>query len=220
MSGRASPDFVFIHGWGMDQGVFKDLAAELAFDENHFIDLGFIRCGETNWPDVTRPAVYITHSLGTLWLLRQWRLSGGAPKEAALIALNGFTCFTDFTDPRRLRLMQRGLANNPAAQMADFWRRAGGGFKRSESDLEIETLHKGLDWLREWDEQEALNGLNLPVLALLSAMDQIVPLEAAARQWQGRTQRIHPTASHMLPLEQPEWCAAEIKAFLAISELI
>ncbi|GJM01732.1 MAG: hypothetical protein DHS20C08_02330 [Rhodomicrobium sp.] len=212
-------DFVFIHGWGMDGQIFNRLSRSLKAEAPKTIELGFIKGGKTNWNYPARPAIYITHSLGTLWLLREWRLRG-VPSLGALISLNGFSCFTEFTDPRQLKLMQRGLAKNPAAQMSDFWRRAGGGFHRDAGGLNAERLSEGLTWLAEWDETKTLASLKCPVLALGSAMDAIVPVENFKATWQDHNTAIHETASHMLPLEAPEWCRDEILKFLKTSELV
>lgn len=214
-----SLEFVFIHGWGMDGGVFDDLSRALNAEPMKTIDLGFIKGGETSSHDTSSPAIYITHSLGTLWLLREWRLKG-MPSSGALISLNGFSCFTEFTDPRQLKLMQRGLAKNPAAQMADFWRRAGDGFEREAGDLNPQRLSEGLSWLSEWDETETLKSLTCPVLALGSTEDSIVPIADFKATWQSHSFTIHETASHMLPLEEPDWCAENILKFLKTTQLV
>lgn len=219
MAGLEDLDVVFIHGWGMDGCVFDGLSRALNVASGKTIDLGFIKGGETSSHDTSSPAIYITHSLGTLWLLREWRLKG-SPSSSALISLNGFSCFTEFTDPRQLKLMQRGLAKKPAAQMADFWRRAGGGCEREAAHLNPERLSEGLTWLAEWDETETRESLKCPVLALGSAQDAIVPEESFRATWQGRPTIIHETASHMLPLEEPDWCADQINKFLKASELV
>jgi pimeloyl-ACP methyl ester carboxylesterase len=116
--------------------------------------------------------------------------------------------------------MQRGLAKNPAAQMADFWRRAGDGFEREAGDLNPQRLSEGLSWLSEWDETKTLETLTSSVLALGSAKDAIVPEDNFRATWQGHSTVIHPTATHMLPLEEPGWCADQINIFLKNLELV
>lgn len=67
------------------------------------------------------------------------------------------------------------------------------------------------------DNRVALRQPMAPLLHFLGENDALVPVAAAASLAQvhgDSTVKIHPTASHMLPLEQPLWLAAEITHWL------
>lgn len=67
------------------------------------------------------------------------------------------------------------------------------------------------------DNRVALREPAAPILHCLGAHDALVPAAAAellADVHQGSAVRVHPTASHALPLEQPLWLAAEIAGWL------
>lgn len=207
-------DLVFIHGWGMNSQSWQPLIAELPDYNHHTIDLGFIAGGKTTWQDTSRPAIYIGHSLGIMWLLKQWRESKDTPSPTALISIAGFACFNSFTDPRQIALMQRGLSRNPDAQMAHFRRSAGCIEDAEGADLNTKNLGEGLSWLAEWDERETLETIATPTLALASKLDKIVPEAATRSQWEEGNTIWHETAPHCLHQTAPSWCAAEIISFI------
>ena len=85
-------------------------------------------------------AVYVTHSLGTMWALRHH-----ARHMDALIVINGFHSFKDFTDPRILRAMKTRLQKNPDEQMKDFFERA--DIEADYKNLDTKNLKQGLEYL-------------------------------------------------------------------------
>ncbi len=151
--------------------------------------------------------------------MQAWAQNGGPDEASTLIAINGFACFREFTSAGALQTMQQGLAKNPAAQMAMFWRRAaaspGARFHAETDDLNVERLAEGLFILATGDERTTLQSLKIPYLCLAGKEDKIVPPAAIRGQWQDEQTNWHETGSHMLPLEQPAWCAAQIREFLA-----
>lgn len=210
---------VFIHGWGMNSTIWHDVIRGLKDYECRTIDLGFIRGGETNWHDLHKPAIYIGHSLGCLWALKQPDI-----KPAAFISVSGFTCFNSFTPQTAIEIMQAGLSQKPVPQMKAFWKRAGYNFTdQTENEeqltndaeaLNVPALDQGLIWLKEWDAKPELKNLNCPVGVIASKKDRIVPENATADQWRGHEIIWHQTASHTLPQQQPAWLAFQIKTFL------
>lgn len=211
-------NLVFIHGWGMSSRIWQPLINAMPGHAAHTVDLGFVAGGTTDWDDLTDPAVYITHSLGTQWLLHQWQKSGPPKDNTALVAINGFAAFNAFTGGDVLQTMQQGLAKNPAAQMALFWRRAAGKrkarFHAEEDQLNPARLADGLTMLAEGNEQATLQTLAMPHICLAAQGDSIVPAAATQAQWPADKTIWHETAAHMLPLEDPAWCAEKIESFL------
>ncbi len=207
---------VFIHGWGMNSTIWRDVIAELNDYTCHTIDLGFIKGGETNWHDLEKPAVYIGHSLGALWALKQPAL-----KPAAFISVSGFTSFTSFTPRAAIEKMQRGLELKPETQMKTFWKRAGYQYPGEsdqpgniEKELLIPSLDQGLGWLKDWDGRDEFTKRNYPTCIIASRNDRIVPEQATNEQWPEQHIFWHETASHSLPQQEPAWLANQIKSFL------
>ena len=199
---------IFVHGWASNSTIWAPLIEALPDHDCHTIDLGFIKGGTTTWDSLQTPAIYIGHSLGVQWLLKN------TPNAKALISIAGFANFTSFTDPRTLKVMQRGLSKNPTAQTANFWRQAGDARQTDPEALQADRLSEGLTWLETWDETTEKEELTCPKLILASKADKIVPPKATEQQWQGETIHWHKTAPHMLPHIEPEWLAKQIKEFL------
>ena len=203
------PSLIFVHGWASNSTIWAPVINALPDHNCHTIDLGFISGGTTNWDTLQTPAIYIGHSLGVLWLLKN------APNAKAMISIAGFANFTNFTDPRTLKVMQRGLSKNPEAQISHFWRQAGYAEKTDPQALEPDRLSEGLTWLETWDATAEKSGLTCPKFILASKADKIVPPEATEEQWPGKRIHWHDTAPHMLPLNAPEWTATKINDFIA-----
>ncbi len=191
---------VFVHGWGLAPDFWEPLVAHFPDADITYVDLGFHGTPDLNTPD--DKALYIAHSLGTLWALEHC-----ADKMSALVAINGFTCFSDFTDPRILQAMQKGLARNPEAQMQQFFKAA--DLKASTDNLDTVRLQEGLNWLIHKDMHHALT---MPHLALLGAQDPIAPSKALQEQWD--TIKTCKNGGHALPQTHPEWCTNTIKQWL------
>ncbi len=191
---------VFVHGWGLAPDFWEPLVARFPDADITYVDLGFHDPPNLAVPD--DKALYITHSLGTLWALEHC-----ADKMSALVTINGFTCFSDFTDPRILQAMQKGLARNPEIQMQQFFKAA--DLKASTDNLNTTRLKEGLDWLAHKDMRHALT---MPYLALLGAQDPIAPLKALQKQWQNLI--ICENGGHALPQTHTDWCAKHITDWL------
>lgn len=223
---------IFIHGWAMNHTIWyptikaiKTYKPEVTCET---IDLGFIKSGaEIN--DVKNhsqtnaieglgnngPTIIIAHSLGVMWALRYL---GNIPQLKGLVSIAGFSNFTAFTSPDTLVKMQQGISQNPASQLALFWRRAGCRDIAKDSDLSTDlnkqNLLEGLDHLVSWDESQAAAKLNCPKLFLASKADKIVPEAATISEWPGQTILWHNTAPHTIQLAEPEWTAQNIMNFI------
>ena len=202
---------LFIHGWGMNSQVWDSTITKLPEQDCKTIDLGFVKGGETHAFDKTRPTIVITHSLGTAWFLKNYKTETFAGLNLkALICVSGFTNFASFTPDTALSKMKDGVRENPAAQMAIFWRRAGcKNFAPAEA-LNPEKLIEGLEWLSTWQTAEEAKALKCPKFILASKADKIVPASAIEEQWQGEKVIWHHQSPHCLQLAEPEWVAENI----------
>jgi pimeloyl-[acyl-carrier protein] methyl ester esterase len=211
-------DIVFVHGWGEDSRIWDEMAEHFPEHNHHFIDLGFIGEVSESILKISDPAIFVTHSLGTLWVLNHIP----SDKIAALAAINGFGCFTDFASNKTLENMAKSLQRNIFLQMVVFWKDC--NFPQNmrytyKHELNKEKLSQGLIWLRSWDKREKLQDLktqNVPILSLGGQEDLILPPELMRKHWNGLGYDVvmRKKAGHSLPLEAPRWCVEQIIALL------
>jgi len=113
-----SVHYVFVHGWGTDPDFWERLRPHFPEKQSHFLNLGFIgpdkRIENHKAPSDSK-RVYITHSLGTLWALKN-----KASDIDVLIAINGFYRFKSFSDERSLQAIKLRLERDPIPQMGDL----------------------------------------------------------------------------------------------------
>ncbi|PCJ98123.1 MAG: hypothetical protein COA45_08190 [Zetaproteobacteria bacterium] len=207
-------NIVFVHGWGMNSKIWDAMSASFLEADCSVVDLGFIG-GDENTQ--CSKAIYITHSLGTMWALKH-HLSD----IEALVVVNGFSCFLDFAQARVLRTMQKRLLRNPSVQMQSFWESCGvpdDAQNQFSDPLNTDKLHEGLEWLINWDLSEPLRALQAPVLSLSGRNDFVLPHNKMKTQWAGYDMQTHEHGGHVLPLSHPQWCADQIKGFISEFEL-
>lgn len=213
-------DIVFVHGWGEDSRIWRAIAKFLPGYNHHYKELGFI---QNNLPESEHiynldNAVFISHSLGTLWTLKHIAID----KICALIAINGFGRFTDFTDNKTLDIMAQTLRRNKVLQMKSFWKNCNlpkNMQQMYEPVLNESVLSQGLLWLSSWDQRNKLQKLRdrgIPVLSLGGKKDQILPPEIMQEHWEYIRINLvmHQQAGHALPITHPQWCAERIKETL------
>ncbi len=208
-------DIVFVHGWGENSCIWEGLTQHLPEYNHHFIDLGFIGKKNDSSLKTSDPAIFVTHSLGSLWVLKH------IPPEkiSALAAINGFGRFTDFVSNETLEIMAKSLQRNMFLQMKAFWKNC--NFPENmrqlyEANLNKSALSQGLSWLGSWDEYIKLQDLktkNIPVLSLGGQEDLILPPDIMHKHWSdlGYDVVMNEQAGHALPLTHPQWCAGQIK---------
>ncbi len=196
---------IFVHGWGADTHYWDDLAKCLPVEKSARLDLGFTGRAQARPSGAEGAAIYITHSLGTMWALKH-----RAAQMKALISINGFPCFNSFTDRKTLSLMKRGLHKNAHLQMKQFYKRANMHAPEDLDILDIKRLEEGLDWLATWDARAILQSLRCPVIALAGSTDKIIPLTHAQEAWQGMDLRVCDQGGHNLPQTHAHWCARNI----------
>jgi len=200
------PVLLFLHGWGFDASLWDGLRACFAPEDTLAWDLGFFGAPARPAPPPGRAVIAVGHSFGALWLLHERPLAW-----AGLVAINGFTCFArrdDFAPgipPRVLARMRRRLQQAPAEVVAEF-RASCGCAAPAPQTPDIAWLDAGLAALESWDERPAM-----PSLALCGAGDDLIS--------PAMSQACFPEISwhqggHLLPLQAPEWCAAQLAPLL------
>ncbi len=202
------PVLLFVHGWGFDAGFWDKVRAALGDYESVAWDFGFFGAAARPALPEGRDVVAVGHSFGALWLLHErpvaWR---------ALVAVNGFGCFTrreGFAQGNAARPLQRMMARMelaPGAVVAEFRARCGCGAALPGA-LDVAALLDGLRALAEWDERPASVDLALCGRGdlLVSEAMSVASFPAGVMAWHD--------GGHLLPLEDAGWCAARLRAFL------
>lgn len=196
---------IFVHGWGFDASFWDPLISELPDVDYQAVEFGYLG-SEQKFPEVEN-AIFITHSLGTMWALKHY-----SSQIKGLIAINGFPCFQEFVDARVLKTMQKRLIRTPDVQMQEFWAQCGA--ENQSKPLDIEGLKEGLDHLANWDMRGDLRGLDCPVLSFVGDQDQVTSLPIMEKEWAGYDLKICAGGGHVLPLTHTKWCAGLIEDYL------
>jgi pimeloyl-[acyl-carrier protein] methyl ester esterase len=202
------PLLLLVHGWGFDAGFWGPVREILGVDAAVVWDLGFF--GAPSRPPLPegRKVVAVGHSFGLLWLLHHrpvaWR---------ALVAVNGFACFTcregfpEGVAPRVLSRMISRFAEEPVQVVADFRARCGCDVPLPAMRDDTSLL-SGLQALVRWDERPAQVDL-----ALCGRNDALIPM-AMSKASMPEERIVWHDGGHLLPLEDPGWCAAQLRAVL------
>jgi pimeloyl-[acyl-carrier protein] methyl ester esterase len=195
---------VFVHGWGSGPFLWKEITPHFSGHECHLVNLGFL--GEKDVSVPNEKFVGIGHSLGGAWLLKHY-----PDQMTGFISIASFNCFYKYVPTQVLNMMKRNIAKDVTKQLKDFWHHAGldhpGGFK----NLKPAKLIEGLSWLGQWQSDIPAG---LPVKALASRDDHIVPADMSQSIWGDYDLTWTEDGGHMLPLTKPEWCTTYIKEFL------
>jgi len=204
--------FVLVHGWGFNASIWAPLITELGDAATTVVDLGFVEGGEgakgSGKLDWTDDAIAVGHSLGVLWLLKQERA-----RFRGLVSIQGFDRYCPHVPKSRVVALQRGIDRDPAGTMDAFWRSCGAPDFAPTSALNPDRLREGLDWLIQWNAEDARKSLRCPVLSLATRDDVIVPPAMTETIW-GREKVVwQPEGGHALPIRFPEWCATHVVEF-------
>ncbi len=201
---------VLVHGWGCNAAVWDKLLPYFDDCEIHLVDLGFVRGGPKGSNEIPADSLCIGHSFGVTWLLKH-----GPRPMRGLVSIAGFDCLHKYVPHEVLAEMREGMRRDAQAQMESFWESCGVADETSGWDIDAGGLRGGLDWIATWDTSDQLRTLGSPVLALASENDRIVRKEATEAIWNNGTAELrwHPTGGHMLQLNDPEWCAGQIRTF-------
>lgn len=206
-------------GWAFPRGALQPIADQLS---------------ATVTRDPAEAALWIGWSLGGLRALGLCgeRLASGVPGPRVLVLLAATARFCgDGTrwpgEPvSRLRALARRLAHAPEAALQGFHALCAGAEadletldarRRASLSLDPQELAEGLRALADLDLRDTLASLNIPVLILHGADDQVISLQAAravAERLPDVRLLEHPTAGHDLPLTHTAWVVGQIRDFL------
>lgn len=199
----------FLHGWSGEPSLWSLLIPALADFQCQADDRGYFGAPAA----VAEADVIVTHSFGTI------RALAAPPRGArALIAINGFDCFTarpDFPQgvaPRMLARMRTRFASDPLGTVTEFRQRCGG--LAPERPLDPMPLGEDLDRLQGEDRRGTWQG---PLVVIHGARDPILPpaLQAATFADRPDAERITlPDHGHLAPLTAARSCAAAIRALI------
>jgi pimeloyl-[acyl-carrier protein] methyl ester esterase len=194
---------VMLHGWGFDRHFWQPLQSRLG---GTAWDLGYY--GEEMMPLPEGPAIAVGHSYGVLWLLKHrpfaWK---------GLISINGFSRFAagaDFPEgvpPAQIDRLSAEVGKAPHAAVHAFRQRCGDQGVPPDSIREA-SLQASLDHLRHWDQRG--NGVDL---ALCGERDKVVPPALSRACFTAESTLWH-EGGHLLPLQDPDWCAFHIRRFI------
>jgi len=196
----------FVHGWGCSPNIWDSLIADLSDFQCKTIDLGFTR-DQTDLKNTdSEESIYITHSLGTMWALKN-----RYKNMRVLIAINGFACFESFTQPNMLKRMQINLKKDPAKQMHDFWEMSD---LPPQNTLNVDQLKNGLNWLSKWDYTHDLNNIPCKVKSIYGDNDPILDINAMHKHWHKHSHTVIRGAGHAIPLSHHKECAEIIRKWI------
>lgn len=218
----------FFHGWGLDQGFWQPLAAELRAYPQTFWDAGYF--GPSQTPDFSGATrwVAIGHSMGWVHALEHTPLAGWV----GMVSLCGFTRFCAQQPgeagqaKRVVERMVRVLERTPHAVWQDFLQRCGlsalsarhgDPSKVMDAPIQADRLRADLSRLADVDATDLLRHVSAPVLAVAAQDDAIVSADLTEATFGGRplTKLIwHPQGGHALGYAHAPFCAQAIQAFL------
>jgi pimeloyl-[acyl-carrier protein] methyl ester esterase len=202
------PVLLLVHGWGFDASFWTPLRTHLAEDALAW-DLGYFGAPSDQAVPAGRPVVAVGHSFGMLWLLHR-----RPTPLRALVSINGFSCFARRENypqgiaPRLLTRMQAQCAESPARVVGDFRARCGEAAPAPAAP-QRERLLAGLESLAAWDERPAV-----PDLALCGRSDPLIDAAMTRACFPEKCLAWH-EGGHLLPQEDPGWCAAQLRQLLA-----
>ncbi|HEX2793325.1 MAG TPA: alpha/beta hydrolase [Croceicoccus sp.] len=210
-----SPTLLFLHGWGFDSTVWRDVAARLDGYPMAFAERGYFGGvgDESGTLGSDGPVLAVAHSYGTM------RLLADPPGECiGLVAINGFDRFVAGPDVpgvpvRVVERMRARFAQDPARTLADF--RAHCGIAAPAGAIAGEELGADLRALRDDDRRAEAGRFAAPVLSLQGALDPILPPAMRDAVFDGAARverRAIADGGHLLPLTHPDACADAVRA--------
>ncbi|MBT0669870.1 alpha/beta hydrolase [Novosphingobium profundi] len=199
---------LFLHGWGFNRHFWDPLRAALAEHEGLADDRGYF--GAPLAPAIEGPCLALAHSFGTMRVL-----ADPPPGLVGLVAFNGFDRFGAHDGRAGVPLrvidrMARRLGQDPAAVLAEFRRTCGASDECPQPD----QVPLAADLARLRDERAPMP--EVPLTLVQGAADPLLSAEMREGAFSGCEARrlVHP-GGHLLPREDPAFCAEVVRAALA-----
>lgn len=194
-----------VHGWGFDASFWAPMLAHLPNVSAQVVECGYF--GPEHRPALPQtPYLAVGHSAGSLALLGQ-----DLPGCEGLVFFNGFPRFTaapdfpDGTPERVLARMRARLKRDPIGVLQDF-RALCGTDAPLPGTPDLDALDRGLEALQTLDHRAQTADWN-DGLHWMTGTDD--PFGAAKAGFATPGERVE--GGHLLPLTQPELCAALIR---------
>ena len=198
---------VFVHGWGFDASFWDQVRNCLGNLPSEVVDLGFFK-----EPKTTSGDIYITHSMGLAWTLKN-------VNPRAMVSINGFTKFCSGPDwengvhPRMLKRMIRQFDKSPENVWSDFMSNSGVDNPNFPAGANLSALTEGLKSLETWDVRKEYENFSGKKLNLASTHDRIVPEKLSTASF-GEDVIWYKEGNHLLPISQAQSVADQIQEFL------
>lgn len=198
---------LFAHGWGFDHRFWEPLAALLPEHEHQFDDRGYF--GEGHAPAIEGPCLAVTHSFGTMRVLYD-----PPPGLTGIIAFNGFDRFSARTGRagipvRVIDRMLRRFTEHPEDVLTEFRRSCGN--EAPFGTVFPDPLREDLLRLRDGECPSP----HVPLTSVQGRQDPLLPREMRDSVFpRGSVKRVGHSAGHLLPIEDPAFCAEAVNAMI------
>lgn len=200
------------HGWGYDASFWQPLLRHLPNVTPTLVDEGYHGTPSTP-PLPDTPYWAVGHSAGVMALLAQ-----ELPGCCGIIAFNGFAQFCQHeTFPhgipsRVIDRMGRRVSTHPGDVLRSFRALCNDPSPMKDDRLNSESLKAGLERLRLGRHPHELSRWNGRLYSLIGTCD---PLTPAQKGLPFPAHRSYHTGGHVLPLTDPEDCAAFLETIIA-----
>ena len=203
---------VFAHGWSFDAAFWRPLYQALGQPDAVFVERGY-----GGAPAVTAlpedPFFLIGHSAGVLWALTRH-----LPRCRGIIALNGFSRFSQSEDfapgiPKRVLARMRSRLASAAEETVTQFRQQFEPFLPCDTALDKQALETGLTDLLEADGREAARQWGRALTAIHGAQDELVSTAMHEASFPEATRHVM-EGGHLLPVTAPHACADLIAEIL------
>jgi len=203
----------FLHGWAFDAKIWNGVIERLTQFDCQCPDRGYF--GSECTEDLREADFIVGHSFGVMLAL------GDLPSRCkGMVAINGFDCFTaregfPGVQARVVDRMAVRLEQDPARVVSDF--RLACGSMEPYLRPDVDRLERDLAALRDKDMRMVTAGMTIPLLSLQGAHDRILPPAMRDAVFAGSDRverRTHPHAGHLLPIDDPAYCARAIENFV------
>ena len=192
-------NIVFAHGWGFDKNLWVDTIETFNISNYYLLDFGYTGTKTIPRIDESSPIIGIGHSLGFAWLLKNLK------KPDCLVSISGFDCFYKIHPRQSIEKMRSNLKKNLAVQMKVFHKKAGSIFPTSPQ-YERQALTEGIENLLNWNLSKELESLTVPIFALASEDDKIVPPGHSKRMFHKFDFTVVKSGNHVIPKNnRPEY---------------
>lgn len=202
---------VFMHGWGYDASIWRDVLPLLGNVSTICLDAGYFPTrhigSDVNLLLPTTPFIAVGHSAGGPFLALQ------DPSQCrALILINSFGRLVrsqDFTTGQPVLLMQRMLrrfSDEPVRVLKQFYASLNDD-RDVPKHINVARLKAGLTNLAQYDARQEMAHFRDRIHSLSASDDPLISRDMTLQSFPGIKRLEWTQGGHLLPLTQPEKCA-------------